>query len=228
MSDSTQKQYGKRGFKPYEGRKEVDHYVRLTYDMLLDEAYMSLSNEAKVLYSYMKMWAYNSPEFVFFGTFDCSISVVMRLCRVSNKTAINIMHELEQKNFIVRKNNPKKSKQTSKWAFSSKWGDEQNRQPSENHSEKKNTSGIGYVYLVKLDKHYKIGISKQPSIRLKEFTLLPYPLEEICVVKVNEYRNAEEELHKIFENKRVRGEWFELNEADVSFIRYYLQEIAVD
>lgn len=33
--------------------------------------------------------------------------------------------------------------------------------------------GVGYVYLVKLDKNYKIGISKNPNQRLKEFTKLP-------------------------------------------------------
>ena len=85
----------------------------------------------------------------------------------------------------------------------------------------------GYVYLVKMGEHYKIGISKQPSLRLKEFTLLPYPLEKICIKKVNNYKNCEEELHKIFAKKRVRGEWFSLEEKDIAFIKDYLQKRVV-
>lgn len=83
-------------------------------------------------------------------------------------------------------------------------------------------SDIGYVYLVKLDKHYKIGISINPEERLKEFTLLPYPLEEVCIERVKGYKNIEQELHRIFENKNVRGEWFELNQEDIAFIKNYL------
>lgn len=86
---------------------------------------------------------------------------------------------------------------------------------------------IGYVYLVKLDKHYKIGISKSPNDRLKEFTLLPYELETVLIEKVKGYDKREKELHEHFANKRVRGEWFELNEEDVVYIKQYLKNYEV-
>lgn len=82
----------------------------------------------------------------------------------------------------------------------------------------------GYVYLVKLDKHYKIGISISPDSRLQEFTLLPYPLEDICIEKVNDYKQVEKELHKLYDDKRVRGEWFSLQQSDVENIIKYIQE----
>ena len=82
----------------------------------------------------------------------------------------------------------------------------------------------GYVYLVKLDKHYKIGISISPDSRLQEFTLLPYPLEDICIEKVNDYKQVEKELHKLYSDKRVRGEWFSLQQSDVENIIKYIQE----
>lgn len=88
----------------------------------------------------------------------------------------------------------------------------------------KKANGKGYVYLVRLDKHYKIGISKNPKDRLKEFTLLPYPLEDICIERVANYEQCEEELHLHFDNKRVRGEWFELDEEDIEYIKKYLEE----
>lgn len=87
-----------------------------------------------------------------------------------------------------------------------------------------NDENNGFVYLVKLDKHYKIGISQIPESRLKEFTLLPYPLEEICIERVRNYKKCEEELHNIFYKNRVRGEWFDLKEEDIEFIKSYLSE----
>lgn len=90
---------------------------------------------------------------------------------------------------------------------------------------KKTKSLIGYVYLVKLDKHYKIGISKTPEQRLKEFTMLPYKLEDIKIARVNEYEKIEKELHEEYKTKKVRGEWFELNESEVEEIVEYLTAI---
>ena len=83
---------------------------------------------------------------------------------------------------------------------------------------------IGCVYLIKMGDSYKIGISKNPSQRFKEFTKLPYPIEEIFIEKVNAYEIVEKELHAIFANKQKRGEWFDLNETDIEFIRNYLTE----
>ena len=52
----------RKKFKPFEGRKPKERHIRLTQDMLNDEVYKSLSNDAKVLYNYMKLWAYGSKE----------------------------------------------------------------------------------------------------------------------------------------------------------------------
>lgn len=94
-------------------------------------------------------------------------------------------------------------------------------------NKKKQKKNCGYVYLVKLDKHYKIGISVSPDERLKEFTLLPYELENILILKVKDYDKREKELHEHFADKRVRGEWFELNEEDIEYIKEYLKEYEV-
>lgn len=83
---------------------------------------------------------------------------------------------------------------------------------------------IGYVYVVKLDKHYKIGISKTPESRLKEFTLLPYELETIILERVIDYDKREKELHEHFADKRVRGEWFLLDNNDIEYIKNYLKQ----
>ena len=111
----------RKEFKPYEGRNKNERHIRLTKDMLMDKVYLSLSCPSRVLYNYMKLWAYGSKEYKDNGTFDYSVSLAMQMCGVSNKTAIKCFHELEEKGFIERQNNSKFSKQTSKWKFSSKW-----------------------------------------------------------------------------------------------------------
>ena len=127
MSTSTklkkQAEKERKEFKPYEGRNKNERHIRLTKDMLMDKVYLSLSCPSRVLYNYMKLWAYGSKEYKDKGTFDYSVSVAMQMCGVSNKTAIKCFHELEEKGFIERQNNSKFTKQTSKWKFSSKWAE---------------------------------------------------------------------------------------------------------
>ena len=127
MSTSTklkkQAEKERKEFKPYEGRNKNERHIRLTKDMLMDKVYLSLSCPSRVLYNYMKLWAYGSKEYKDNGTFDYSVSLAMQMCGVSNKTAIKCFHELEEKGFIERQNNSKFSKQTSKWKFSSKWAE---------------------------------------------------------------------------------------------------------
>lgn len=113
----------RKEFKPYEGRNKNERHIRLTKDMLMDKVYLSLSCPSRVLYNYMKLWAYGSKEYKDKGTFDYSVSLAMQMCGVSNKTAIKCFHELEEKGFIERQNNSKFSKQTSKWRFSSEWAE---------------------------------------------------------------------------------------------------------
>ena len=127
MSTSTklkkQAEKERKEFKPYEGRNKNERHIRLTKDMLMDKVYLSLSCPSRVLYNYMKLWAYGSKEYKDKGTFDYSVSLAMQMCGVSNKTAIKCFHELEEKGFIERQNNSKFSKQTSKWKFRSKWAE---------------------------------------------------------------------------------------------------------
>lgn len=47
----------KRPFRLYEGRCADDHHIRLTEDMLTYPAFLKLSSGAKVLYTYMRLWA---------------------------------------------------------------------------------------------------------------------------------------------------------------------------
>lgn len=84
---------------------------------------------------------------------------------------------------------------------------------------------LGYLYVVKMGDFYKIGTSKRPNERLKEFTKLPFELESVICECIFGYQDIEMELHQKFYGKRVRGEWFLLNENDLEFIKTYIKDI---
>jgi hypothetical protein len=79
----------------------------------------------------------------------------------------------------------------------------------------------GIVYVVKAeDGLYKIGRTESLHQRLSklrtdcpvESELLMHKLFKDCV-------DQEKRLHKIFAGKRVRGEWFRLNSADLNTLK---------
>ena len=80
------------------------------------------------------------------------------------------------------------------------------------------------VYLM-IDNHtglYKIGRSIKP---LKREKTLQSEKPSIKLLYDWEAVNKDEHtLHKIFKRKRVRGEWFDLNDIDISSIKNYFQE----
>lgn len=76
-----------------------------------------------------------------------------------------------------------------------------------------------YTYLMG-DKNnpglYKIGISDKPNPIHRERTLA-HTIPMIYVVDTA-IGNIEDYLHEKFEKKRIRGEWFKLNDKDIRFI----------
>lgn len=121
MSKKSSLREERTNFRSYEGKNKREKHIRLTNSMLTDERYKALSSDAKVLYNYMKLWAYGSPEYKKFETFDYSISRVMDIVGVSVKTAVKCVKELEKNGFIERVNNSKFTRETSKFKFSDKW-----------------------------------------------------------------------------------------------------------
>lgn len=84
---------------------------------------------------------------------------------------------------------------------------------------KQDTSG--YVYLVQSPTSaYKIGKTVDPDNRMKTFSVkLPFEVDYVCVIQSDDMHTLETELHAKFEHKRVNGEWFDLDETDVEYIK---------
>jgi hypothetical protein len=81
----------------------------------------------------------------------------------------------------------------------------------------------GYVYIIKANGLYKIGVTTHPKKRLRGYMVsLPCEVSLVLCVEVDDYCKMEWYLQNTFQNKRVKGEWFELNEGDLNRIASYV------
>lgn len=88
---------------------------------------------------------------------------------------------------------------------------------SETRSAAQEERKIGYVYLLKSGKFYKVGRSNSVGRREYEIALqLPERSKKIHEIRTDDPIGIEAYWHKRFEEKRGNGEWFELNAADVA------------
>ena len=77
------------------------------------------------------------------------------------------------------------------------------------------------LYLIR-EEHgaHKIGVTA--NIKARFVTLsntIPYSLTLVMVVQVEDVLRHERELHSLFEGKRIKGEWFQLSDEDVEWIK---------
>jgi len=87
---------------------------------------------------------------------------------------------------------------------------------------------IGYVYLIKQDKYYKIGRAQNIKSRVKIYkTENPKPIKIILQNQVDDYIKVETELLRKYKHKQYRGEWFLLNNQDVKDIEQCLNKVKI-
>jgi hypothetical protein len=76
---------------------------------------------------------------------------------------------------------------------------------------------MGFVYLMKSGRHYKIGRTNAAGRREYELAIqLPEKATTIHVIKTDDPAGIEAYWHKRFESCRKGGEWFELSPEQVS------------
>ena len=86
----------------------------------------------------------------------------------------------------------------------------------ENFDDSNQNQSIGAVYLFKHGKFYKIGKTNDTVRRGNELKIqLPENLDLIHEIKTDDPSGIEAYWHKRFEAKRMNGEWFDLNSADL-------------
>lgn len=83
----------------------------------------------------------------------------------------------------------------------------------------------GTVYVIESEGHpyCKIGVTGgDPQKRLVSFQIgSPFKLSIIVEIYSPDCQHLEELLHERFENKRVRGEWFNLTDEDIDELKKY-------
>lgn len=80
---------------------------------------------------------------------------------------------------------------------------------------------LGQVYLMESGGLYKIGYT-YTSVRARRLTFQrgnPKKVNQICIIDSDSPEQLEKELHDKFAKKHVRGEWFDLNAADVEYMQ---------
>lgn len=88
--------------------------------------------------------------------------------------------------------------------------------------ERKPVDYSGYVYVLKEVNgiHHKIGYTSKPNNRIHTFNVkLPFRVEYDVLIKTDNMYRLEMELHQQYAAKRVDGEWFCLDEADLIYLR---------
>lgn len=79
---------------------------------------------------------------------------------------------------------------------------------------------IGYVYLLKASRYYKIGRSSSFERRSRQLAIqLPERAETVHVIRTDDPVGIELYWHRRFDDKRKNGEWFELSAEDVKAFR---------
>ena len=85
---------------------------------------------------------------------------------------------------------------------------------------KKQRTRSGFVYVLRGAGYYKIGLSKNVDRRMEQIEpKLPFETELLCTIATDDMHRLESELHKRFADKRASGEWFQLTENDVEYIK---------
>jgi hypothetical protein len=90
------------------------------------------------------------------------------------------------------------------------------QQTSEDTDVANDESAFGYVYLIKSGKHHKIGHSNSAGRREYELAIqLPERATTVHTISTDDPLGIEAYWHRRFESKRLNGEWFNLNAADI-------------
>lgn len=78
----------------------------------------------------------------------------------------------------------------------------------------------GVVYVLKSAYGYKVGRTRNVPARMRAFGVhLPFIYTILLCVWFDDCHSAERHYHEMFSDKRINGEWFDLDDDDIDKIR---------
>lgn len=78
-----------------------------------------------------------------------------------------------------------------------------------------------YLYVLQCNEYVKFGISSNPKYRVSSLqTGNPYKINLLLAIIYKDCFEIEKNIHKYYDEKRERGEWFFIDEEIKSFVKY--------
>jgi hypothetical protein len=197
---------------------------KINIDLLMSQAWHNLTLKQKELYLYCVAESKDNCEYFEFNKSKWN-SIYGLYTDSGQRHFYKDMKALVENGFVEIVKSGKTTREKNIYRCIDRWVNLGVWNIKNSNGKKVSANYWGYVYIVKMGKSYKIGTSKTPRERLKEFTKLPEPIEDVFIKKVCNYKAIEEELHNMYNEKRIRGEWFRLNSKDISKIISFLESI---
>lgn len=92
--------------------------------------------------------------------------------------------------------------------------------PTRSASRPSNSPTGGYVYVIRSKLGFKIGKTMHLKARTRIFEVkLPFPISLEHYAWFDDYTHAERSFHITYQAKRLEGEWFDLDAADLEQIK---------
>jgi hypothetical protein len=94
-------------------------------------------------------------------------------------------------------------------------------------NENQNLYDYGYIYFFQELNTGKIKIGKTKNLenRIKNLkSMLPFKSELVHHIPTSNHSDVEKYFHRKYRSKKVKGEWFDLNEDDIVFIKKFKKE----
>lgn len=101
--------------------------------------------------------------------------------------------------------------------------------PARSASRPSSTPIAGYIYVIRSKLGFKIGKTIRLKARTRLFEVkLPFPISLEYYAWFDDYTHAERSLHITYQAKRLEGEWFDLNAADLEHIKTLGKSVPVE